>query len=74
MGRTVKRSVTIDEDLDRELTARYGLGGKSRFLNDTARRELARLKMLELLDRWDAEDGGVPPEIVEEVSRLPWPR
>jgi hypothetical protein len=74
MGRTVKRSVTIDEDLDRELTARFGVGGKSRFLNDTARRELARLKMLDLLDRWDAEDGGIPAEIVEEVRRLPYPR
>ena len=34
MAGTVKRSVTIDADLDAELTRRFGLGGKSRFLND----------------------------------------
>jgi Arc/MetJ family transcription regulator len=73
MASTVKRSVTLDADLDAELTRRFGLGGKSRFLNDAARDALARLRMLELLERFDAEDGPVPEAIRAEIAALPRP-
>jgi len=74
VGRTVKRSITIDEDLDRQLSERFGSGGKSRFLNDVAREELARLDMAGLLDRMDEEDGPIPEDIRAEVAALPRPR
>src|SRR3970040_1755614 len=46
-GRAVKRSVSLDPDLDRELTQRFGRGGKSRFLNEAARDALAPLRIQE---------------------------
>jgi len=73
MSSTVKRSVSLDEDLDQELSERYGRGGKSRFLNDAARDALARVKVAELLDRYDAEDGPVPDDVRRAVSSLPRP-
>lgn len=74
MSTTVKRSVTLDADIDAELTSRFGAGAKSRFLNEAARDALARVRMVELLDRFDAEDGPVPDEIRAEVAALPRPR
>ena len=70
----MKRSVTLDQDLDEELTRRYGPGAKSRFLNDAAREALGRVRMLEALDRMDAEHGSVPQAVMDEVARLPRPR
>ena len=73
MSTTVKRSVSLDEDLDQELSERYGRGGKSRFLNDAARDALARVKIAELLERYDAEEGSIPDDVRREVSLLPRP-
>jgi hypothetical protein len=70
----VKRSVSLDATIDRELTRRFGAGGKSRFLNEAARDALARLQVTELLARYDTEDGSVPHEIQDEVAHLPRPR
>jgi hypothetical protein len=58
----VKRSVSLDADLDMEL-----------ILNTAARDALARLLVVELLDRMEEQDGPVPDEIRGEVSRLPRP-
>lgn len=69
----VKRSVSLDADLDDELTRRFGRGGKSRFLNVAARDALARLLVAELLARYEQEDGPVPDAIHEEVAKLPRP-
>ena len=64
MAGTVKRSITLDEDLDRELNRRFPPGERSRFLNDAAREALARNRLRELLARFDEEDGPVPQDIV----------
>src|SRR5262249_6943537 len=64
----VKRSVSLDADLDTELTKRFGRGGKSRFLNTAARDALARLLLVELLDRMEGQDGPIPDEIRTEVA------
>ena len=74
MATTVKRSVSLDTDLDEELTQRYGAGGKSRFLNDAARDALARLRVAELLERYDAEEGPIPEDVRGEVASLLRPR
>lgn len=74
MSTTVKRSITLDADVDRELSERYGPGGKSRFLNEAARDALARVRVAELLERYDAESGPVPDEVTREVADLPRPR
>ena len=74
MAGTVKRSITLDEDLDRELNRRFGPGERSRFLNDAAREALARDRLRDLLASFDEEYGPVPQEIVDEVARLPRPR
>ena len=72
-SRVVKRSVSLDADVDEELTARVGAGGKSRFLNQAARDALARLAISELLKRYDDEDGEVPEAVRVMVTRLPRP-
>ena len=72
-SRVVKRSVSLDADVDEELTARVGAGGKSRFLNQAARDALARLAISELLKRYDDEDGEVPEAVRVMVSRLARP-
>ena len=70
----VKRSVSLDADIDEELTARFGRGGKSRFLNSAARDALARMELAELLARYDAEVGEVPEAVRRHVATLPRPR
>ena len=73
MATTVKRSVSLDADLDAELSQRYGAGGKSRFLNDAAREALARVRVAELLERYDTDDGPIPDDVRTEVAALPRP-
>jgi hypothetical protein len=70
----VKRSVSLDADVDEELERRFGRGGKSRFLNAAARDALARLRVLDLLARYEQEDGPVPDGVHDEVAKLPRPR
>lgn len=71
---TVRHSLVLDPDLDEELTRRYGAEGKARFVNDAARVALARARMIELLDRMDAEVEPVPHDVLAEVAGLPRPR
>lgn len=70
MTLTVKRSVTLDVDVDAELTKRFGEGSRSRFLNQAARDLLLRVRMLEVLDRMDAQHGEPSPEVEREVAAL----
>ena len=70
---TVNRSVTLDEDLDRELTARFARGDRSRFLNAAARDALVRLRVAERLARFEAERGPIPDDVWGEVADLPRP-
>jgi len=74
MTTTVKRSITLDADVDAELSSRFAPGARSRFLNDSARVALAQLRLRELLDEMEAADGPVPQEIIDEVAHLPRPR
>ena len=73
MVTTIKRSITLDADVDRELAKRFPPGERSRFLNDAARQALARVRLAELLDRFDQEDGPIPDDIRAEVAALPLP-
>jgi metal-responsive CopG/Arc/MetJ family transcriptional regulator len=75
MATTVKRSITIDDDLDQELTARFPPGERSRFINDATRAALARVRLRELLDEMEAADP-IPADdpMREEIARLPIPR
>jgi len=73
-GAIVKRSVSLDADIDQELTLRFGRGGKSRFLNSAARDALARVKLTELLRRYDEEVGPVSEAVHSVVAQLPRPR
>lgn len=70
---TVNRSVTLDEDLDRELSAAFPRGDRSRFLNAAARDALVRLRVAERLARFEAERGPIPEGIRAEVAALPRP-
>ena len=70
----VKRSVSLDADLDDELTRRFGPGERSRFLNAAARDALARILVVELLARFDQEDGPVPEAVHDQVATLPRPQ
>ena len=73
-GAIVKRSVSLDADVDEELTVRFGRGGKSRFLNSAARDALARVRLTELLRRYDEEVGPVAEAVHSVVAQLPRPR
>ena len=74
MATTVKRSITLDEDVDRELVERFPPGERSRFINDASRIALARLRLRELLDEMEAIDGPVRDDaLVGEIARLPLP-
>lgn len=70
----VKRSVSLDADLDDELTRRFGPGERSRFLNAAARDALARILVVELLAQFDQEDGPVPEAVHDQVATLPRPQ
>lgn len=73
MVTTVKRSITLDADVDRELAKRYAPGERSRFLNDAARQALARVRLAEMLVRFEQMDGPIPDDIRAEVAALPFP-
>ncbi|MFO1539933.1 MAG: hypothetical protein ACKOTZ_05720 [Chloroflexota bacterium] len=73
MSTTVKRSITLDEALDRELMTRFPPGERSRFINDATKAALARVRLRELLDGMDAAAGPVDEETIEAVGRLPIP-
>lgn len=73
MSTTVKRSITLDEALDRELMSRFPPGERSRFINDATKAALARVRLRELLDAMDAEAGAADAATIAAVDRLPIP-
>lgn len=73
MPSTVKRSITLEEDLDRDLTERFPPGDRSRFINDATRVALAQVRLRELVDEMVAADGSVDEEMLVDVGRLPLP-
>lgn len=70
---TVNRSVSLDQDIDAELEARFERGDKSRFLNAAVRDALVRIRIAERLAGLEAEHGPIPGSIREEVAALPRP-
>ncbi|MBA2444163.1 MAG: hypothetical protein H0V49_02375 [Nocardioidaceae bacterium] len=70
---TVNRSVTLDEDLDRELALHFARGDRSRFLNAAARDALVRLRVAERLAHLEAERGPISGDIRAEIADLPRP-
>ena len=73
MPSTVKRSITLEEDLDLELTERFPPGDRSRFINDATRIALAQVRLRELVDEMVAADGTADEEMLVDVGRLPLP-
>jgi len=73
MPSTVKRSITLEEDLDLELTERFPPGDRSRFINDATRIALAQVRLRELVDEMVASDGSVDEAMLVDVGRLPLP-
>jgi hypothetical protein len=73
---TVKRSITLDRDLDIELKRRFAPGDLSRFINDAARDALATRRIEALLDEMEAEDpipDDVREDLLKEIRALPRP-
>jgi hypothetical protein len=64
---TVKRAVTIDENLEREARA---LAGKnfSAFVSDAVSRHVRRLKLEQLVQADETERGPVDPEVQAGVD------
>ncbi len=73
MSTTVKRSITLDAAIDRELMSRFPPGERSRFINDATKAALARVRLRELLDAMDAEAGPADAATIAAVDRLPIP-
>ncbi|HWK26172.1 MAG TPA: hypothetical protein VNS09_06395 [Solirubrobacter sp.] len=64
---TVKRAVTIDEELDREARALAG-GNSSAFVSEAVSRHVRRLKLELLMQADEAERGPVDPEAEAQVE------
>ena len=64
---TVKRAVTIDEDLEREARALAG-ENFSAFVSDALSEHVRRLKLRQLIDADEAERGPVDPELEAQVE------
>jgi len=64
---TVKRAVTIDEDLDREARALAG-ENFSAFVSEAVSRHVRRVKLERLLQADEAERGPVDPEAEAQVE------
>jgi len=64
---TVKRAVTIDEELDREARALAG-ENFSAFVSDAVSRHVRRLKLEQLVHADEAERGPVDPEVQAQID------
>jgi hypothetical protein len=64
---TVKRAVTIDEELDREARALAG-ENFSAFVSEAVSRHVRRLKLEQLALADEAERGPVDPEVQAQVD------
>ncbi|KUO19718.1 hypothetical protein [Streptomyces dysideae] len=66
---TVKKSVTIPRSLAREVEARTGTRGFSRFVSDAVEHALALTKTREIVEAYEDEHGSFTPEEIEEARR-----
>ncbi|KMS73587.1 hypothetical protein ACM01_17730 [Streptomyces viridochromogenes] len=66
---TVKKSVTVPESLAREVEARTGARGFSRFVSDTVEHALALTRTREIVEAYEDEHGSFTPEEIEEARR-----
>ena len=64
---TVKRAVTIDEDLEREARALAG-GNFSAFVNAALERQVRAIKLDRLVRADEAERGPIPPDLRAQVD------
>jgi hypothetical protein len=64
---TVKRAVTIDEDLEREARALAG-ENFSAFVSDALSEHVRRLKLRQLIQEDEAERGPVDPDVEVQVE------
>ena len=64
---TVKRAVTIDEELEREARALAG-ENFSAFVSDAVSRHVRRLKLEQLVQADEAERGPVDPDVQAQVD------
>jgi post-segregation antitoxin (ccd killing protein) len=64
---TVKRAVTIDEDLEREARALAG-ENFSAFVSEAVSRHVRRVKLEQLVQADEAERGPVDPEVQARVE------
>jgi hypothetical protein len=72
LGLAKKVSVSLPEELTMILQQRLGKGGFSQYVTDAVARQLELDLLAELSDLFEAEDGPVPADYVEE-ARLAWP-
>jgi hypothetical protein len=64
---TVKRAVTIDEELDREARALAG-ENFSAFVSEAVARHVRRVKLEQLVQADEAERGTIDPEVQAQVD------
>ncbi|MQY13746.1 hypothetical protein SRB5_38980 [Streptomyces sp. RB5] len=66
---TVKKSVTIPRSLAREVEARTGARGFSRFVSEAIAHALALTKTREIVEDYEREHGPFTAEEIEEARR-----
>jgi Arc/MetJ-type ribon-helix-helix transcriptional regulator len=71
-GRARKVSVSLPEELTATLQQRLGKGEFSQYVTEAVSRQLQLDLLAELSELFEAEDGPVPEELLEE-ARLAWP-
>ena len=69
---SVKKSVTLDEDLVREALGFAGERGLSRLLNEGLRRQVLVERGRVLVEQYEAEHGPIPQAELDDVD-VQWP-
>lgn len=64
----LKKSVAFDDAVGREALQRAGERGFSRFVNDAVAQRLQAIRIAELLEALDAEEGPVAAEVTASVE------
>lgn len=73
MKRYTKLSITLEEDVARELRRVAGVRGVSAYINASVRQHLQSGRLRALLDEMERDAGPIPDEIRRHVDELPWP-
>jgi hypothetical protein len=71
-GKVRKVSVSMPEELAEAVRTRTGSGGFSRYVTDLLDRELKHELLGELIDEFEARNGPISEELLEEAARE-WP-